>query len=37
VKLTGNDYDLNFKYKYDNSAGGGVNVYIIGIFLSLTI
>jgi len=35
VKLTGNDHDLNFKYKYESSAGKGVNVYVIdtGIFI----
>jgi len=37
VKLTGNDHDLNFKYSYVDTAGRGVNVYVIGIFFSLTI
>ena len=34
MKLTGNDHDLNFKYKYEGSAGKGVDVYVIGTFLS---
>ena len=37
MKLTGSDHDLNFKYKYESSAGHGVNVYVIGMFLSLMI
>jgi len=36
-KLTGNDLDLKSKYKFYSSAGKGVNVYVIGISLSLTI
>ena len=34
MKLTGSDHDLTFKYKYESSAGKGVNVYVIGIFFS---
>jgi len=36
-KLTGNDLDLKFTYKYDSSAGKGVNVYLLGMFLSIAI
>ena len=36
-KLTGNDRELNFTYKYDSTAGKGVTVYIIGRFPSLEI
>jgi len=35
VKLTGSDRDLNYKYKYDSSAGKGIDVYVIGMFPSL--
>ena len=36
-KLTGSEKDFTFKYKYDSSAGHGIDVYVIGMFLSLTI
>ena len=36
-RLTGSDQDLNFTYKYENSAGVGAVVYVIGMFLSLTV
>jgi len=35
--LIGNDHDLTFTYKYDSTAGGGADVYIIGMFLPLVI
>ena len=36
-KLTGGPDELIYTYKYDSTAGSGVDVYIIGVFLSLTI
>jgi len=36
-KLTGSDLDLCYTYKYDSTAGAGAVVYVIGVFLSLTI
>jgi len=37
-RLTGdNDTALNFEYKYDSTAGSGATVYVIGVFLRLTI
>jgi len=36
-KLTGSDLDLTFTYNYDSTAGSGTVIYIIGMFLSLTI
>ena len=32
MKLTGSDEDVNFTYKYDDSAGNGAYVYVIGMF-----
>ena len=36
-KLTGDPHSLTFKYKFDDIAGSGVNIYVLGMFLSLTI
>ena len=33
--MVGNDTDSNFRYKYENTVGA--TVYVIGIFLSITI
>jgi len=32
--LTGSDLGLDFKYKYDRTAGKGATVYVLGMFLS---